>query len=396
MLEKWILTRFEKCCHIVAPLVDPKLEKYQYYPHIGNECIEKHTGKLIHYNFVKDDNLISSKYLFGKNDVLYGKINPQFGKVAFPKFIGLCSADMYPITCDSNVWPEFLKYVLLTKDFLDYTISLSMRSGMPKVNRDELKDYEFWLPNLEEQKAIATALSDVDNLIDNLEKLIEKKKKIKQGTMQELLTGKKRLPNYFGEWVNTTLGEIGVFKKGAGINREQAQTGEIPAVRYGELYTSHNDYIKKYYSKISQEIAKISVKVGYGDILFTCSGETKEEIGKCVAIKDKFEVYAGSDLIIMTPTIELNPIFMGTLLNVPYIAQQKASKAQGDAIVHISQEAIKELLVTIPSIEEQTAIANLLSDMDEEITTLDKKLAKTKALKQGMMQKLLSGEIRLV
>ena len=172
MVNYWKTVKFDDVCAIVAPMVNPQDTQYWMLPHIGNENIEKHTGKLLKYHLVKDDNLISGKYYFTEDEVLYGKINPHFAKVAYPGFNGLCSADMYPIRCVKEVVPEFLKYVLLTENFTSYTTSVSMRSGMPKVNRNELAEYQFSLPSIPEQKRIAEALSDVDSMISSLEKLI--------------------------------------------------------------------------------------------------------------------------------------------------------------------------------------------------------------------------------
>lgn len=192
-VKPWKHIRFSEVCSISAPMVNPREQQYALLPHIGNESIEKHTGRLLKYNKVIDDNLISGKYLFAETDVLYGKINPQFGKVAYPQFFGLCSADMYPISCKAGLVPDYLKYVLLTYGFLQYTIALSLRSGMPKVNRKELSNYEFRVPEEDEQKAIAEILSDMDLEIEKLEEKLSKYQKIKQGMMEELLTGKVRL-----------------------------------------------------------------------------------------------------------------------------------------------------------------------------------------------------------
>lgn len=137
---QWEKTKLSNVCSIVAPMVNPQEPQYAMLPHIGNESIDKHSGLLLNYNLVEDDNLISSKYYFTENDVLYGKINPQFSKVTYPKFRGLCSADMYPLTCNSRIIPEYLKTVLLSTSFWKYTVSLSQRSGMPKVNRQEISN----------------------------------------------------------------------------------------------------------------------------------------------------------------------------------------------------------------------------------------------------------------
>ena len=191
--KMWKEVVFSDVCNINAPMVNPQESQFSLLPHIGNESIEKHTGRLLSYNKVIDDNLVSGKYYFTETDVLYGKINPQFGKVAFPKFSGLCSADMYPIACKEEILPQFLKQILLTNDFLQFTIALSLRSGMPKVNRKEISEYRFSLPEIDEQRVIADILTDMDSDIEKLEEKLLKYRRIKQGMMEELLTGKVRL-----------------------------------------------------------------------------------------------------------------------------------------------------------------------------------------------------------
>lgn len=197
------------------------------------------------------------------------------------------------------------------------------------------------------------------------------------------------------DWKEFELSEIGIFEKGSGISRSESNSGTLPAIRYGELYTHHDDYVKSYNSYISSEVASKSVKITYGDIVFACSGETKEDIGKCAAIIDQLDVYAGGDLIILHPKVETDPIFLGTVLNAPYVKKQRTMKAQGDAIVHISVEAIKTTTVKLPPLHEQKVIASALSDVDELIANLEKLIEKKKAITQGTMQELLSGKKRL-
>lgn len=197
------------------------------------------------------------------------------------------------------------------------------------------------------------------------------------------------------DWKVFHLSDIGTFCKGSGISRDESQSGTIPAVRYGELYTTHNNYIKKYTSMISDKVAQKAKKVKYGDVLFACSGETKEDIAKCVAIVDDFDVYAGGDIIIFSPSVLTDPIFMGYILNTENVVRQRSQLAQGDAIVHISSEAIKSIEIPLPDYSEQKTIATALSDIDALIDNLKKLIAKKKAIKQGAMQELLTGERRL-
>ena len=197
------------------------------------------------------------------------------------------------------------------------------------------------------------------------------------------------------KWKEYLLRDIGIFRKGSGISRDESQTGTIPAVRYGEIYTTHHNYVRQYKSHISEEVARRALQVRYGDILFACSGETKEDIAKCVAIVDEKEVYAGGDIIVLSPTVKTNPIFLGYILNTADVIRQRAQLAQGDAIVHISVSAIQSIVITMPEYEEQCSIATALSDIDALITNLEKLIVKKKAIKQGAMQELLTGKRRL-
>jgi type I restriction enzyme S subunit len=250
-------------------------------------------------------------------------------------------------------------------------------------------------PPLREQRAVAAALSDVDALLDGLTRLIAKKRDIKHAAMQQLLTGESRLPGFHAEWDTKTLRDLGVFLKGSGVTKDQAQGGDIPCVRYGEIYTHHENFVRSFNSWISRDVALTAMKLNRGDLLFAGSGETKIEIGKCVAFVDDFEAYAGGDIVILRPATA-NPIFLGYYCNTAPIQRQKASKGQGDAVVHISAAALATVAVKLPSIEEQTAIAAVLSEMDAEIAVLEARRDKTRALKQGMMQELLTGRTRLV
>jgi type I restriction enzyme S subunit len=273
--------------------------------------------------------------------------------------------------------------------------SLVSASALPSLNGKQLGDFLLDIPPLPEQQAIATALSDADELIESLEKLLTKKRQIKQGAMQELLTGKKRLPGYSGEWKVKRLGEIGLFLKGSGVKKDEAQSGPIPCIRYGEIYTRHDDYIKVFYSYISEVVAEQARLLKQGDVLFAGSGETKAEIGKCVAFMGDFEAYAGGDIVILRPE-GCDSMYLGFALNTPEINRQKASRGQGDAVVHIGSSSLADISLLLPPLPEQTAIAEVLSDMDAEIEALETKLTKARQVKQGMMQELLTGRIRLV
>lgn len=294
------------------------------------------------------------------------------------------------------VGPEYLCCYINSESGQLYFEQNQIGGGQKNVNAGSLKQLPVPLPPTKaEQEAIAAAVSDADALIESLEQLVAKMRQIKHGAMQELLTGQKRLPGFTREWEVKRLGDFGIFLKGNGVTKSQASSGEIPCVRYGELYTRHNDYIKEFHSRISKDVAATATLLKRGDILFAGSGETREEIGKCAAFVDDSVAYAGGDIVILR-TVAADPLFFGYFLNTADIARQKASRGQGDAVVHISASALSAIQVKVPMAAEQAAIARILSDLDDEIAAIETKLYKARLLKQGMMQELLTGRIRLV
>jgi type I restriction enzyme S subunit len=303
---------------------------------------------------------------------------------------------VFVVRCGPRLFPAYLNCwtgaVAARRYFM---IAGKQTTNLASINKTAIGQLPVAVPPLEEQEAIAGALSDADALIESVEQLIAKNRWLKQGVMQELLTGNRRLPGFSEEWEVTRLGELGCFLKGSGVTRDESASGNLACVRYGEIYTRHSDYIKSYHSWISHDVATSATRLKRGDILFAGSGETKEEIGKSVAVVNDVEAYAGGDIVILRSE-GVDPLFLGYYLNTAPINRQKASRGQGDAVVHISAAALADIRGALPSVEEQTAIATILSDTDAEIAALEAKLAKVRSVKQGMMQELLTGRIRLV
>ena len=198
--ENWALRPLLTTVSIANGQVDPQVEPYREMTLVAPNHIESGTGRLLSRETASDQKAISGKYLFGRGDIVYSKIRPYLRKAVLAEFNGLCSADMYPLKPAADVSGGFMLSVLLGQRFTRYAESVSVRSGMPKINRTELADFVVALPPLPEQRAIATVLSDVDALLHGLERLIAKKRDLKQAAMQHLLTGQTRLPGFHGEW----------------------------------------------------------------------------------------------------------------------------------------------------------------------------------------------------
>jgi type I restriction enzyme, S subunit len=266
---------------------------------------------------------------------------------------------------------------------------------MPNLNTRILASTPVALPPKSYQEEVVEILDDAAYLVAMLERLIAKKQAIKRGVMQQLLTGKARLPGFGGDWSMHTLGELGTFLKGRGIKRDDVRQSGVPCIRYGELYTTYRDYTSETVSFVSREIAATALPIRTGDILFAGSGETREEIGTCVAYNGAGPAVAGGDIIVLRGTA-FNAAYLACLLNTPLITSQKARLGQGDAVVHISSRALSAVEVSLPPRPEQDAIAAVLTDLDDDLAVMRARLAKVKNVKQGMMQELLTGRTRLV
>lgn len=158
----WPIAEFEKFASIDANMTTD-YETYADYPHIGIDSIEKDTGKLSGYRTVREDNVISGKYVFDSRHIIYSKIRPNLNKVALPDFMGLCSADAYPILPNpDNCNRVFLAVVMRSQYFLDYIVGLSTRTNMPKVNRKQIVGFKMPLPPLPLQEQFAAFVRQSD------------------------------------------------------------------------------------------------------------------------------------------------------------------------------------------------------------------------------------------
>jgi len=196
------------------------------------------------------------------------------------------------------------------------------------------------------------------------------------------------------EWEVKSLDNIGSFKKGKNIPKKDLTLEGVPCVLYGEIYTKYNFTSKKLSSFIPLAIAQQSTSINKGDILFAGSGETADEIGKCFTYLGDEKACAGGDINILSP-FNNDSTFLGYLLNSPQVNKQKSNLGQGSSVVHIYSSSLKTILIPLPPLPEQQAIASALSDVDALITALERLITKKRNIKQGAMQQLLTGEKRL-
>lgn len=289
---------------------------------------------------------------------------------------------------------RFVSSFLLSRPGQDQIDTFQAGGNRQGLNFQQVGSIEVPDLDIGQQCAIGVVIDDLDSLIASLERLIAKKRAVKQGMMQQLLTGRTRLPGFTAEWQSVALGELGVFLKGRGVKRDDVRSSGVSCIRYGELYTGFINYTYSAKSFVTDEVAATALPIFKGDLLFAGSGETRDEIGLCVAYVGENAAVAGGDIIVLRGA-GFNPIFLATLTNLPTVADQKARAGQGDAVVHISSRALSEMMVSIPEKPEQDAIAKVLVDADQELVRLHARLTKARAMKTGMMQQLLTGRVRL-
>ena len=169
-MNEWKEVSILDVAPITSKLVDPKVEKYNSMILIAPDHIQSESGQIIAKATVREQNAISGKYLVKKGDVIYSKIRPYLKKVCIAPEDCLCSADMYPFSCTEKINSKYLQTILLSKQFTDYANSCSARTGIPKINRDDIALFFCKIPPIPEQEKIAETLSIWDSAIEKTEK----------------------------------------------------------------------------------------------------------------------------------------------------------------------------------------------------------------------------------
>lgn len=338
---------------------------------------------------------------FPANSILFVSIGSTIGKC------GIAPAELTSNQQINAVFPS----CNFSADYLYYTLcsiaprirALAGEQAVPIVNKTQFSKTIVPLPPLPEQRTIAAALSDAEGLIGALDALIEKKRAIKQAVMQQLLTGKKRLPGFAGEWETKRLGDIITFLPTANNPRADLNDdGEIQYIHYGDVHAQTEPVLDCNVCVLPYiDRGKIgnAAYLEDGDLIMVDASEDLEGTGKSVEVQG----ISGKNVIAGLHTIlcrgnsdQWARGFKAYLQFIPAFKLALTRIATGISVYAISKKQIAEIELALPPVSEQDAIVSILSDMDAEIAALERRREKTKQIKQGTMQQLLTGRIRLV
>lgn len=303
-----------------------------------------------------------------------------------------------------KLYATFAGYALRGSVVRDQVVSRGQGAVRANIGQSELGSVLVALPPIQEQIAITQALSDADAFIATLEKLVLKKRLIRQGVMYDLLSGQSRLPGFKKEWCRKRFSELFDFQPTATNSRADLdERGNTYYIHYGDIHTKfhrHLNFQEKQPPKINRQKCRSAALLRNGDWIMADASEDYDGVCKSIEIlglRDGEKAIAGLHTFLLrekTPTFA--PGFKGHLGNARELRNQFLRVMTGMKVFGVSKTALRDIYLPVPEWEEQNAIVAILSDMDAEISALEAKHVKACQMKQGLMQALLMGEVRLI
>lgn len=383
--KSWKKVNFEKIATVRSGLVSPKEEPYSSMLHIGPENIEKDTGRIGGMQTASELGLISGKFYFDSSSIVYSKIRPNLNKVCAPDFEGICSADCYSIRANEGMDKTYLLNLMLSHEFYKRAVACSMRTGMPKINQDDLNLIPLIVSDdIKEQQKIAAILTTQDKIIELKEKLLAEKQQQKKYLMQQLMTGKKRLPGFSGEWSFPRAKEIFANisdKQHNGDLRVLSSTQDRGIVPRDEvdIDIKYDSASLANYKKVQHGNFVISLRSFQGGIEYSAyTGLVSPAYTVLAPKKDISDEYYKH---FFKSTDYINR------LNVAVYGIRDGKQ--------ISYEDFGRIRIPYPPVDEQNAIATIFATSDREINLLRQDVEQEKQKKKALMQLLLAGIVRV-
>ncbi|MGP6145902.1 restriction endonuclease subunit S [Jeotgalibaca sp. A122] len=389
--DAWEQRKWSETVDISTEMVNPKTGEYDSLPHIGPGNIESFTGRILgNVKSVKEDNLISGKFHFYPGDVIYGKINPQLGKYAMVDFEGLASADSYVLNTKNGVSQTFLFTIIQGSSFYKYSVSVSMRTGMPKINRDELNQYSYSAPSVVEQEKIGIFFKQLDNTIALHQRQLVNYKELKNVMQQKIFSQELRFKdedgNDYSEWDIVSLGMVASVLNGYAFkSNEYNPDGKYKVLTIsnvtGQRYANTSETNKMNTLPPNIQSHQLLEK---GDILISLTGN----VGRVSMVNDENCVLNQRVGLLKLESEKVNHEFIYQYLKNGLFEAKMIQSGQGAAQANISKGDLEEYAVLLPCKKEQQKISNFLYKLEEKIITIEIKILKLKELKKGFIQQM--------
>ena len=297
--------------------------------------------------------------------------------------------------------PAFVMRYMMSSHFFDEVITpLIATSSQPALSMGNIRKFVLRLPKVQEQKAIATTLNVLDEHLFNLSELIEKKKDIRDGALEDLISGRTRLKGFSGEWITVPFDKYFSLLKNNTYARDQlSEHGTIGNIHYGDVLIKYGDVVSD-----NDDIPFLKSDVGYSekwllqekDVIIADTAED-ETVGKAIQVgKISYPLVGGLHTIVCRPNYDTATGFLGYYINSKEYHDQLLPHITGIKVSSISKKAIKTTEIKVPKdVKEQAAIAEVLASMDSEISALEEKREKMIQIREGAMDDLLTGKVRL-
>lgn len=394
---KWIEVNLVDICKNINT-TSKNLEEEGIERYVGLEHLEPESLVISTWGLVKNG-ATSFKKLFYPGQILFGKRRSYQKKAAVADFKGVCSGDILVLEAKEDIIiPQLLPYIIQNDRFFDYAVGTSSGSLSPRTSWKHLSSYKVRIPKEKKDQAnIYDKLTQIEQAVINKKKLIIDTKKYHRILINELLNNGIKQSTFknteLGEipidWETFNLKDIGSFSKGKGIAKKDVVSTGLPCVRYGEIYTTYDYKIDKTVSFIKEIDRLKTVEGKKGDILFTGSGETPEDIGKSITINSDESIFVGGDIVIFTPHKPVESLFLSYQLNHSRIRKKITSLAQGQSIYHIYANHLENIKVLLPPIEEQRKIAEIISGIDNQIKAYGEEVLSIINIKKTLQEQLL-------
>lgn len=343
--------------------------------------------------------LADGELVFARTGASVGKsylYSPDDGELVYAGFLINIAPD------STQLDPRYLAIYVQSAEYWEWVARTSVRSGQPGINGREYATLLVPTPDIAAQRVIAEAVGDVDCLIRTLERLIAKKQAIKQGVMQQLLTGRTRLPGFTGAWSYIGLGDHVSYVKTVALSRAQLDsTSPLKYLHYGDIHTRSSALLDAALEEMPRVSATLAGPAGLlqkGDLVFADASEDPAGVGKSVEISDVPNTAAVPGLHTIAARFDKSILadgFKAYLQYVPSFRDQLLRLAAGTKVLATTRTYISSIKLSLPGIGEQRAISGAILDADREIEALRQRLTKARAIKIGMMQQLLTGRTRL-